>query len=83
MDIQKMLGKDDWHLCEGLLTIYMNSNMRQTVIFNDGKRDSYKAYGNKDTILDLGSCKETISIFNSQDTSKYDLSKNDTSMIGN
>ena len=88
LEIENLLGKDDWHLCEGFLTIFLKGNTRQTIVFHDDKsRSAHSASQHRsasqqrsasqhrlDTIgsrrlqkhmLDLGSCKETISLFES------------------
>ena len=73
-DVEKMLGKDDLHLCEGLLTIFLKGAGPQTVIFDwrEDKSRSGNSGGGKEgggpithQVLDLGSCKETISLLES------------------
>jgi len=75
MHIENLLGRDDFHLCEGLLTIFIKGTSKQTVVFDwrDNKskassnnRESRNLAGNQ--YLDLGSCKETISLLESGDT---------------
>ena len=78
LEIENLLGKDDWHLAEGLLTIFLKGNTRQTIVFQDEKTRSAHSTSQHRSgtlaskrlqrhMLDLGSCKETISLFESND----------------
>ena len=33
LEVENMLGKDDWHLCEGLLQIFLKGGSKQTIFF--------------------------------------------------
>ena len=66
-----MIGKDDWYLAEGLLTIFLRGNAKQTLVFRRDKSDRSIRMDESDersrfmqnAVLDLGSCKETISLY--------------------
>lgn len=59
------LTRDDWHLCEGLLSVFMNTDNQQTIRWDKEKRDNTQPHSQqseKVVLLDFGSYKETISI---------------------
>ena len=74
-DIEHLLGKDDWAFAEGLLTIYLRGKNQHRIVFQDdevSKRSKHstnnpQSFRPRKQILDLGSCKETISLFESSD----------------
>ena len=64
-----MISKDDWHLCEGFLNVFIKQEtLRQTIVYQKAKKEnagscsaSFQSIRDK-VILDLGSEKETISV---------------------
>ena len=62
------LSRDDWHLCDGLLSVFMNKDYRQTIEWKKDKTASSQEQmhqsmpSEKVVLLDFGSYKQTISI---------------------
>ena len=67
LETERIMAKDDFHLCEGLLSVFIKmTNDRQTVVYQRGRierSNSETDMSKRDkVVLDLGSEKETISI---------------------
>ena len=67
LETERIMAKDDFHLCEGLLSVFIKmTNDRQTVVYQRGRIErssSDTTMSKKDkVVLDLGSEKETVSI---------------------
>ena len=46
--MENVLGKDDWHLCEGLLQIFLKGGgTTQTVTFNNNVNKAGERYENR------------------------------------
>ena len=76
------MGKDDWYLCEGLLKVFIDSNAaKHQVLYkrnNSTNRltcSSGAENRNQKVLLDLGSCKQTISIYNDNETGFTKISR--------
>ena len=35
LEVEHMLGRDDWHLCEGLLQIFLKGGSKQTIAWQE------------------------------------------------
>ena len=76
-----MISKEDWHICEGLLSVFMKDGNKQAIGFRTGHYTGSNENSLRDSnlnsqhpssiqdqlvILDLGSYKETISMETSE-----------------